>query len=325
MRIKQNILPKVVVFAVLGLASIVGLANIARMANAADLKDSDIIQIEDEELLRAVNVQLSARIRGRKELDPVTYGQAKGLTILSYDNTNQDKAKIKSIAGIKYFENLTRLNLIGGEISDISELASLKKLEVLNINMNQIEDFSVLEGMTALKRIQIGDNKITDYSPIIAMKNLESFGNNGNTLIDLSPFANLTLTGRIFIRNQKGETSTKERIFMNPIRDNNNVAVPIIETADVINVDKDGSPDENGGYLKLINAKDGETGTVTVEWDKSDVKFASREALVQFSGVLTINFELPDAEVAEVEEIPTPVIPANPPQIKAPNTGFRRR
>lgn len=179
--------------------------------------------------------------------------------------------------------------------------------------------------MPALKRIQIGDNKITDYSPIIAMKNLESFGNNGNTLIDLSPFANLTLTGRIFVRNQKGETSTKERIFMNPIRDNNNVAVPIIETADVINVDKDGNPDENGGYLKLINAKDGETGTVTVEWDKSDVKFASREALVQFSGVLTINFELPDAEVAEVEEIPTPVIPANPPQIKAPNTGFKRR
>lgn len=56
MRIKQNILPKVAVFAVLGLASIVGLANIARMANAANLKDSDIIQIEDEELLRAVNV-----------------------------------------------------------------------------------------------------------------------------------------------------------------------------------------------------------------------------------------------------------------------------
>lgn len=59
---------------------------------------------------------------------------------------------------------------------------------------------------------------------------------------------------------------------MNPIRDNNNVAVPIIETADVINVDKDGNPDENGGYLKLINAKDGETGTVTVEWDKRRCK-----------------------------------------------------
>lgn len=74
MRIKQNILPKVAVFAVLGLVGVVGLVNIARIANAADLKDSDIIQIEDEELLRAVNVQLSARIRGRKGLDPVTYG-----------------------------------------------------------------------------------------------------------------------------------------------------------------------------------------------------------------------------------------------------------
>lgn len=138
MRIKQNILPKVAVFAVLGLVSVVGLANIVRIANAADLKDSDIIQIEDEELLKAANAQLSAQIRGRKELDPVTYGQAKSLTILIYDNLNQDKAKIKSIAGIKYFENLTRLALIGGEITDISELANLKKLEVLNININQI-------------------------------------------------------------------------------------------------------------------------------------------------------------------------------------------
>lgn len=80
--------------------------------------------------------------------------------------------------------------------------------------------------------------------------------------------------------------------------------MPVTETADVINVDASGTPDQNGGYIKVN--KEGQ-GTVTVNW-KAPVTSGLHQ---NFSGILTIPYNINLTPPTVTITSPTPITAAN--------------
>ena len=116
---------------------------------------SDIVNIEDNNLLKAINNQL-----GRGEvLDDVTIEDMESLTIL-----NASSKEISSIEGLEHAINLNTLYIHNNQITDISKLKNLNKLTILYIYNNQISDISFLKNSTNLSVLYMNGNKIDDIS-----------------------------------------------------------------------------------------------------------------------------------------------------------------
>ncbi len=74
--------------------------------------------------------------------------------------------KISDISGLAKLTQLTQLDLAGNLISDISALSNLKKLIELRLDNNLITDISPLSGLTNLKELSLTNNSISDFSPL---------------------------------------------------------------------------------------------------------------------------------------------------------------
>ncbi|MBI9059449.1 MAG: DUF5018 domain-containing protein [Labilibaculum sp.] len=87
---------------------------------------------------------------------------------------------ITDISGIEYLTSLEHLDLTTNKISTLSQLSELENLEVLWLGSNEIVDISALENMTTINNLQLSWNKIVDISMIPNLIELEylSLGNN---------------------------------------------------------------------------------------------------------------------------------------------------
>jgi len=76
-----------------------------------------------------------------------------------------DCQDIFDIEVVKYFSNLSILEMRNNKVEDISYLKN-KKLTFLNIMNNNVSDIGCLFGMTTLKKLNIRGNPIKSYDPI---------------------------------------------------------------------------------------------------------------------------------------------------------------
>lgn len=115
-----------------------------------------------------------------------------------------------SIANLKHFKNLRKLNLSDNYITDLSVLEGLDKLENLNFNNNNVSDISFaygmdnlvkisaensgvydlspLKGKTKLKEAFFGNSYVTDATPLSDSRELEKIGFNEMQIGDLEAF-----------------------------------------------------------------------------------------------------------------------------------------
>ncbi len=163
---------------------------------------------------------------------------------LTMDGSDWSKPRIHSLDALKYFTNLTNLQMSwalqnDGKGVDLSPLSGLTKLEVLLLGCDEIydvsplkplvnlkslwiwgcenlTDISALSGMTQMLDLWIKGDRIQDLSPISNMKDLERLYMEGNLVQDLSPLASLTkLTSLLVSDNPVMDYSVLKDIYPN--------------------------------------------------------------------------------------------------------------
>ncbi len=115
--------------------------------------------------------------------------------------------QISDLTPLKSLKHLTRLNLWNQRITDISPLASIPTLEELILSDNYFFDLSPLKGLVNLKKLSIFYSRIgaglSDISPISSLTNLETLSLADNVITDLSPLSKLPKIRELYLMNNK--------------------------------------------------------------------------------------------------------------------------
>lgn len=106
-----------------------------------DIKNTNNIIFKDENLNRVVRQAIN------KPSGDITRSDVYPLTKIDLEGKG-----IKDISGIEYLENLTNLDISNNDIDNIYSLKYLKYLQILNLSKNKISDISPLEKLTSLYR-----------------------------------------------------------------------------------------------------------------------------------------------------------------------------
>ncbi|NFB58150.1 DUF5050 domain-containing protein [Clostridium botulinum] len=114
------------------------------------------IEFEDKNLEEEVRKAANPKDRPK---GPLTYMDVSGIKELNVHNKN-----IKSLKGIEYLKNITKLDISDNNIKDISYLKELDSLELLNLYNNNIEDIFPINNMKKLKDINLSKNNVKDIS-----------------------------------------------------------------------------------------------------------------------------------------------------------------
>ena len=111
--------------------------------------------------------------------------------LMSYDDVEEENT-ITSLEDLKYFPNLTILQIRGHKVTDISALSSLTSLTSLNLAMNELTDISALSGLTSLTDLNLLDNKLIDISALSSLTSLTDLNLLDNKVMDISALSGLT-------------------------------------------------------------------------------------------------------------------------------------
>jgi len=117
---------------------------------------------------------------------------------LSMDGNDWSNPRIRNIDALKYFTNLTSLEMgwalqNDGKGVDLGPLSGLVKLENLQVCCNDINDVSPLKDLVNLSSLGIwGCGAITDISALSGMTNIGYLWIKGNCISDISPLSGMT-------------------------------------------------------------------------------------------------------------------------------------
>ncbi len=101
------------------------------------------------------------------------------------------KNKIKSLKGIEYCNNLTRLSITDHDgIKDLSPISALKNLRVLNLRNINITDLKPLSDLLNLDTLRISQSKLSDITPLNKLTKLKVLDLSNNTIQDISTLKN---------------------------------------------------------------------------------------------------------------------------------------
>jgi len=152
---------------------------------------AQVVDIPDPNLRTAVEKAL-----GKASDATITTADMANLTNLEAINAN-----ISDLTGLEHITNLTRLDLRDNTISDLSSLAELTNLRELYLWDNLISDLSALAGLTNLRGLGLGSNHIRDISALSGLTHLTYLWLGHNLISDLSPLASLTHLTEAVLRN----------------------------------------------------------------------------------------------------------------------------
>lgn len=105
---------------------------------------------------------------------------------------NGNDMKVKSLEGLQYAKQLTKLSLNKNQISDLTPLENLQNLEALYLEGNPISDISPISGLTYLKKIYFMGTQVSDLTPLSSMRQLVDINFNSARVKDLTPLSTLT-------------------------------------------------------------------------------------------------------------------------------------
>ncbi|MBR5949289.1 MAG: leucine-rich repeat domain-containing protein [Clostridia bacterium] len=124
---------------------------------------------------------------------PVYMSDILGMTKLELTGSG-----IKNISDVAKFKNLTCLFLEANNISDISALKGLTNLTTLSLSNNNISDISALKGLTKLTELGlVSNNNISDISALKGLTKLTILALGGNKISDISALKGLTNLTRL--------------------------------------------------------------------------------------------------------------------------------
>lgn len=167
------------------------------LAACASSDSSKIIEFNDEALESMIRTAMN-----RPEGD-VLMSDAQEVAELDFrmDGNDWSLPRIKNLDALKYFTNLTYLDLSwalqnesnGYDDVDISALSALTNLEYLQIACVNLSDIRALSEMVSLKGLALwGCERIDDLSPLAKLTNLEALELKNNAITDLKPLEGLT-------------------------------------------------------------------------------------------------------------------------------------
>ncbi|MDO4872023.1 MAG: leucine-rich repeat domain-containing protein [bacterium] len=233
------------------------------------------------------------------------------LTELSVLSLNSNK--IEDISALQNLTKVQTLSLNSNQIESLNALSNMASLNSLQAENNKISDVSVVNNLSdSLTSLRLSNNPVADFSPlynlnhlrtlhldnmkgaakvndldtdkIAAMPKLTRLSIDNNGLSNVSKFGALVSNGlQVLAGNQTIATVTTDKnIIANPAIGFDGKVVPINENEDAINVDANGNPDRNGGYIKLL--KNG-SGNTVVSWN-------SISGTSSFSGKFRVNYNI---------------------------------
>jgi len=101
-------------------------------------------------------------------------------------------ADITNLTGIENATNLTRLDLFGNQIMDLSPLSGMSNLEELHVGGCGLTNVSAFQGLTKLKRLALEENQIKDISDLSGLASLRFLKLDGNAISDITPLRGMT-------------------------------------------------------------------------------------------------------------------------------------
>ena len=214
----QNTLPKALAY-----------TSTINPVNPSTAPDSYEINFTDNNFKRALNSVLMKTDNSRNLDSPITVGNAKKMTTFWPDAPYRN---FENLEGIQYLTNLETIHVHGmSSLKDISAAATLTKIKTAYLSSSNISDMSAAKNWKQVGLIWIHDNHVTDFS---FLKDLPHAGVWG-------------IRSNVIIKAQKGQ-----RIFKNPFINFDSTIMPIEENENFINVDVNGNPKQDGGYVKII-------------------------------------------------------------------------
>ena len=140
------------------------------------------VPIPNARLRAAINAQLGSE---RAADAVVTKTEMESLTTLTSVGTATEK--IDDLRGLSYAQNLTRLNMGGNDITDLTPLSGLTKLEYFWFaNNKNLTDITPLANLKELKYLDIWRSKVVDISVIRNFKKLERIQARATGMSDIS-------------------------------------------------------------------------------------------------------------------------------------------
>ena len=161
--------------------------------------------------------------------------------------------QISNISLLSELTNLTILNLYANQISDITPLSELTSLTNLFIGSNQISDISVLSELTSLSGLFMHSNQISDISPISELANLSALTVNDNQISDISPLLTLTNLNSLYLSDNP--LNALSYCAYMPLVEVNNPGISIIADANPLAGDCDGDCRVEPSDLFLIASR----------------------------------------------------------------------
>jgi viral A-type inclusion protein, putative len=215
---KQNIFSKVSAY-----------TSAVNPVDPSNAPDSYEIKFTDANFKRALNSVLMKTETSRNLDSPITVGEAKKMTTFWPDIPYRN---FENLEGIQYFTNLETIHIAGiSSLKDISAASTLTKVRTAYLSSLNISDMSAAKNWKQVRLIWIHDTHVTDFSFLSEL-----------------PYAGVWgIRSNIAIKVQKGQ-----RIFKNPFINFDGTIMPIEENENFINVDINGNPKQDGGYVKII-------------------------------------------------------------------------
>lgn len=215
---KQNIFSKVSAY-----------TSAVNPVDPSNAPDSYEIKFTDANFKRALNSVLMKTETSRNIDSPITVGEAKKMTTFWPDIPYRN---FENLEGIQYFTNLETIHIAGiNSLKDISAASTLTKVRTAYLSSLNISDMSAAKNWKQVRLIWIHDTHVTDFSFLSEL-----------------PYAGVWgIRSNIAIKVQKGQ-----RIFKNPFINFDGTVMPIEENENFINVDINGNPKQDGGYVKII-------------------------------------------------------------------------
>lgn len=146
-----------------------------------------------DEAIAFTDAALEAKVRSSmgKQDGPITVAEAEKIDYLNLNSESKDGGGlIRDISDLRYFVNLSKLDMINNDVSDISVLSSLQGLKYLDLGGNALADLTPLSTM-ALEELNIWGNGLTDITPLAAITTLKRLSVNDNQISDFSPLGKL--------------------------------------------------------------------------------------------------------------------------------------
>jgi len=232
-----------------------------------------LILLSDKELGQLMRIEYSATIAG------VSKQQDSDLLSIDDDviikNSIAQELKKESLdLTEKDYGSVTKLNLTGKMISDITLLKRCKNLYELILSGTKVSDISAIAGLTNLTNLTLFNNQISDISPLVQLINLTSLSLSRNQISDISSLNKLRNLKKLFLsRNQISDISplkelpnlTQLRLWDNQITDISSLARMALMTELKLNANQisDISPLSELASLRELDLNNTEVNDLT--------------------------------------------------------------